>query len=188
MKMVCEGTNSIIAKVLQNPRLQKLCECVNLDYKNLTTLYYGKVYELAKVLTLDFGNMKINKIQQNKHNNWPQNLQMNVTIETQIRRQQTLSIATAKSTSVETYFSYQCYLIMCTSCWKQIHDPSCSKHCQALKFKIKALEIVLTLRCHLIRSWRNQMYITICSAPWWGWWTLQKSTLEGGEHNPHFLS
>jgi hypothetical protein len=33
------------------------------------TLDYGKVDELAKVLTLDFGNMKINKIQQNKHNN-----------------------------------------------------------------------------------------------------------------------
>lgn len=67
--MVCEGTNSLIAKVLQNPRLQKLCECVYFDYKNLTTFDYGKVYELAKVLTLDFGNMKINKIQQNKHNN-----------------------------------------------------------------------------------------------------------------------
>jgi hypothetical protein len=69
MKMVCEGNNSLIAKVLQNPRLQKLCECVNLDYKNLMTLDYGKVYELAKVLTLNFENMKINKIQQNKHNN-----------------------------------------------------------------------------------------------------------------------
>lgn len=171
--MVCEGTNSLIAKLLQNPRLQKLCECVNLDYKNLTTLDYGKVYELAKVLTLDFGKMKINKIQQNKHNNWPQNLQMNMNIETQMRRQQTLNITIAKSTNVETYFLCQCYLIMCTSCWKQIHDPSCSKHCQALKFKLKALEIVLTLRRHLIRSWRNQTYVTICSTPWWGWWTVQ---------------
>lgn len=45
------------------------------------TLDCGKVHELAKVLTLDFGNMKINKIQQNKHNNWPQNLQMNMNIE-----------------------------------------------------------------------------------------------------------
>jgi hypothetical protein len=138
-------------------------------------------------LTLDFGSMKINKIQQNKHNNWPQNLQMNVTIETQIRRQQTLNIAIAKCTSLETYFLCQCYFIMCTSCWKQTHDSTCSMHCQALKFKLKALEIVLTLRHHLIRSWRNQMYITICSAPWWGWWTPQKSTLQGGEHNPHFL-
>jgi hypothetical protein len=42
---------------------------VNLNYKNFTTLDYGTVYELAKVLMLDFGNMKINMIQQNKHNN-----------------------------------------------------------------------------------------------------------------------
>ncbi len=128
----------ISCKSFAKSKIAKLCECVNLNYKNFTTLDYGTVYELAKVLMLDFGNMKINMIQQNKHNNWPQNLQMNMNIETQIRRQQTLNITIAKSTSVETYFLYQCYLIMCTSCWKQIHDPSCSKHCQALKFKLKA--------------------------------------------------
>jgi hypothetical protein len=35
-------------------------------------------------LTLNFENMKINKIQQNKHNNWPQNLQMNMNFEKQV--------------------------------------------------------------------------------------------------------
>jgi hypothetical protein len=169
MKMVWEGTNPLIAKVLQ--KTLWMCES-QLQKLNDTWLWKG--LWTCKGLDSKLWNMKINKIQQNKHNNWPQNLQMNKNIEKQIRRQQTLNIMIAKSTSVETYFLCQCYLIMCTSCWKQIHDPSCSKHCQALKSKLKALEIVLPLRCHLIRSWRNQMYITICSAPWWGWWTLQK--------------